>query len=186
MTTLEPDDASVVAATERWLERAVIGLGLCPFARAVFAKQQIRYVVSRAVDPEALLQELVRELRALMSADPLVVDTTLLIHPDTLADFLDFNAFLRRAQRALKKLGLAGELQLASFHPDYCFADSEPDDAANNSNRAPYPILHLLREASVERALASFPDPDSIYLKNIRTLRALGSAAFQRLLADPV
>ncbi|HYO94307.1 MAG TPA: DUF1415 domain-containing protein [Polyangiaceae bacterium] len=186
MATLEPNSAIVLAATERWLERAVIGLGLCPFARAVFARQQIRYVVSAAVEPAALLQELTSELQGLMAADPAVIDTTLLIHPNALADFLEFNAFLRRAQRALEKLGLAGELQLASFHPDYCFADSEPEDAANNSNRAPYPILHLLREASVERALASYPDPDSIYLKNIRTLRALGTAAFQRLLAEPV
>jgi len=175
----------VLATTRRWLERAVIGLPLCPFAKAVHVKGQIRSIVSAAETPEALLEDLERELRALIAADAESVDTTLLIHPHALADFLDFNDFLAVADRALVELGLEGQLQIASFHPDYCFADSEPSDPANNSNRAPYPILHLLREASVSRALEGFPAPDSIYQENIARLRALGTDGWRRLLADP-
>lgn len=170
-----PMDAdTVVADTRRWLDRAVIGLNLCPFAKAVVVKDQVRFVVSEATTPDALAAQLLVELRRLADADPELLDTTLLIHPQVLQDFGDFNDFLDVAEAVLDDAGLEGELQVASFHPDFTFADSEPDDVADCSNRAPYPTLHLLREASIERAVASFPDAADIYQRNIDALRALG------------
>lgn len=170
-----------IADTRRWLERAVIGLNLCPFAKAVHAKGQIRWVVSAAETEEALLEELVHELRTLAAADPESIDTTLLIHPRVLADFAAYNQFLDLADAALVELELDGELQVASFHPDYKFADAEPDAVENCTNRSPYPMLHLLREASVERAVAAFPDAGSIYERNIEVLRKLGYAGWLEL-----
>lgn len=171
-----------IAATRRWLERAVIGLNLCPFAKAVYAKDQVRYVLSEARTPQALLEELASELVWLNATDPAAVDTTLLIHPRVLTDFLDYNDFLDQADAALDALGLEGELQVASFHPDYRFAGTDDEDAGNCTNRSPYPMLHLLREASVERAVAAFPDPDAIVDRNIAVLGKLGSAGYRRLL----
>ena len=167
--------------TRRWLEAAVLGLNLCPFAKAVHGKGQIRWVLSAARDPEALLADLVRELRWLADADPDAVETTLIVHPNVLADFLDFNDFLDVADAALEELGLAGTLQVASFHPQYQFADSEPGDIANHTNRSPHPTLHLLREASIERAVASVPDAAGIYERNVQTLQRLGHAGWQAL-----
>jgi uncharacterized protein len=178
-------DAAVIDATRRWLERAVIGLNLCPFAKAVHAKQQIRWVVSRASTEAALLAELVHELQSLAAADAQAVDTTLLIHPDVLQDFHAYNQFLGRADRAIVKQRLQGVLQVASFHPHYQFHDCEPDDVANCSNRSPYPLLHLLRESSIDRAVGAFPEPESIYDANIRTLRELGREGWDALLRDP-
>jgi uncharacterized protein len=174
-------DAAVLAAMQRWLERAVIGAGLCPFAKAVHVKRQIRWVVSAATDTDALLEELGRELLLLADADPEAIDTTLLIHPHVLQDFLDFNDFLDIAEAAVEALGLDGELQVASFHPDYVFADAAPDDPSHASNRAPFPTLHLLREASVDRAVAAFPDADTLAERNIETLRRLGHAGWRAL-----
>ena len=174
-------DAEAVEATRTWLERAVIGLNLCPFAKAVHAKRQIRYVVSAAGDEEALLADLMHELQLLASADPGDIETTLLIHPRVLTDFLDYNDFLDLADAAVEELGLDGFLQVASFHPDYQFADSEPDDIANYSNRAPFPTLHLLREESVDKAVAAFPEAERIYETNIETLRKLGHAGWRAL-----
>jgi hypothetical protein len=180
-----PEESEIIAATRAWLEKAVIGLDLCPFARAVHLRDQIRYVVSAAETPAALLAALAGELQALAAADPEAIDTTLLIHPRVLADFLDSNDFLDVADAAIAELGLEGEIQIASFHPRYQFAGTEPDDIENLTNRSPYPILHLLREASVERAVAAFPDASKIYEKNIRTLRRLGREGWQRLGLDP-
>jgi hypothetical protein len=175
----------IVAATQNWLERAVIGLNLCPFAKAVHTKNQIRYVVSMAGDPGALRVDLAEELARLQAADPAQLETTLLIHPYVLSDFLDYNDFLDVADITVDELGLTGEIQIASFHPDYQFADSEPGDIDNFTNRSPYPILHLLREASVERAVAAFPDAAQIFENNIETLRRLGPAGWRRLF-DPL
>jgi uncharacterized protein len=175
------NDDDPVAATRRWLERAVIGLNLCPFARAVHVRNQVRYVLSEATTPEALLLELTRELEFLDAADPEMVETTLLIHPRVLADFLDYNDFLDDADAAVEALGLEGEIQVASFHPGYVFAGSDPDDIANCTNRSPYPMLHLLREDSIERAVEAFPDPDAIVERNIETLERLGHAGWRRL-----
>ena len=171
----------IVAETKAWLEKAVIGLDLCPFARAVHVRNQIRYVVSEAETPEELLADLIGELQALAAADPEEIDTTLLIHPRVLEDFLDYNDFLGVAEAAVEDLGLAGILQVASFHPRYQFAGTGPDDIENYTNRSPYPILHLLREESVERAVDAFPDTARIYEKNIETLRRLGREGWNRL-----
>ena len=174
-------DAVVIARTHDWLEKAVIGLNLCPFAKAVHVKQQIRYVVSDATTEQALLADLLHELESLYDADPEVIETTLLIHPYVLVEFLDYNQFLEIADAAVSELELDGEIQVASFHPDYQFAGSRPDDMDNFSNRAPYPTLHLLRESSVAKAVAAFPDASKIYERNIDTLRALGHAGWRAL-----
>lgn len=182
MHGIEPlADEAVIAATRTWLERAVIGLNLCPFAKAVHVKRQIRYVVSHAEDEEALIEDLLHELQLLASADPGDIETTLLIHPRVLGDFLDYNDFLEIADAAVDELELDGVLQVASFHPQYQFADSEPDDMGNYSNRAPYPTLHLLREDSVDKAVAAFPEAGRIFETNIETLRRLGPVGWAAL-----
>lgn len=181
---LSAADAKVILATQHWLERAVIGLNLCPFARAPFVQHRLRYRVSRAPDEETLLADLHAELHALHAADAQQCETTLLIHPDVLGDFLDYNDFLAIADDALHELGLDGELQIASFHPDYQFADTAPDAIENYTNRSPHPTLHLLREASVARAIESMADTDDIYRRNIATLRELGLAGWRALMRE--
>ncbi|WP_349999399.1 DUF1415 domain-containing protein [Stenotrophomonas lacuserhaii] len=171
-----------VAATRLWLERIVIGLNLCPFAKAVYAKEQVRYVLSDATTPEALVEQLAEELVLLRDASPEQIDTTLIIHPDVLTDFLDYNDFLDNADAAIEALDLQGILQVASFHPQYQFEGVAPDDASNYTNRAPYPTLHLLREDSVARAVDAFPDPDVIVERNIQTLDRIGVEGWWRRL----
>jgi uncharacterized protein len=173
--------AAARAATQAWLEKAVIGLNLCPFAKAVHLKQQIRWVVSAATHTAALREELVRELRLLHDTPAEQTDTTLLIHPFVLGDFADYNDFLDVADAAIAELGLEGELQVASFHPDYQFAGTPAGAIDNYSNRAPFPTLHLLRESSIEKAVAAFPDAADIYERNIDTLQRLGHAGWARL-----
>lgn len=173
--------ADIVAATQTWLEKAVIGLNLCPFAKAPFVKEQIRYVVSQARTPEDLLKDLISELETLAEANPEQIETTLLIHPAVLLDFLDYNDFLDVADGALEELDLDGQIQVASFHPDYQFAGTEVDDIENYTNRSPFPMLHLLREESVDKAVLSFPDADAIYEKNMETMRTLGHEGWRRL-----
>ena len=165
---------SVEQDTRRWLERAVIGLNLCPFAKAVHAKGQIHYFVSAAVAPADLLEELKKQAADLAAADAAVRDATLLVAPLCLLAFLDFNDFLARADQALADLGLDGILQIASFHPNYQFADAAENAISNYSNRSPYPTLHLLREDSIDRAVAAFPKASEIYEKNKQTLEVLG------------
>lgn len=177
------EDDVVIAATRRWLEKAVIGLNLCPFAGAVYAAGRIRYAVSDAATAEALLEKLGEELQSLAQADEAATETTLLIHPRVMGDFLDYNDFLELADALVADLGLEGVLQVASFHPQYQFADTEPDDISNCTNRSPYPTLHLLRESSVERAVAAHPDTERIYRDNIETLRRLGREGWERLKA---
>lgn len=172
----------VISATRHWLTEAVIGLNLCPFAKAVHVKGQIRYAVSDAADMEGVLTDLEAELQTLIAADPNAIDTTLLILPHALADFLDYNDCLFFAERMLKQLRLEGTVQIASFHPAYQFEDSEPDDIENYTNRAPYPILHLLREDSIERAVDAFPDAEEIYGRNQETLRRLGLSGWNDLM----
>ena len=180
-TLLEPKDAQVVADTVQWLERAVIGLNLCPFAKGVHAKAQIHYVVNRGQTDGDLLDVLEAELLALAAADPAARDTTLLIAPDMLAEFLVFNDFLDRADKLLRKLDLEGVLQIASFHPQFQFADTEADDISNFTNRAPYPTLHLLREESIDRAVEAFPQAEQIFEKNMQTLNTLGATGWNAL-----
>lgn len=182
---LNADDDEIIAATRRWVDRAVIGLNLCPFAKAVQVKDQVRYVVAQADTPEALLELFMDELQALSDADPERIDTTLIIHPYALNDFLDFNEFLDVADAAIEDMSLDGELQVASFHPDYQFADTDPNDISNFTNRAPYPILQLLREDSIDRAVEAFPDAADIFEKNIETLDKLGHAGWDKLDVGP-
>jgi hypothetical protein len=178
-----PDEA--IAGTRAWIERAVIGLDLCPFAKAVYLNGRIRYVVSHAETRAALLDDLERELRTLATADPAAIDTTLLIHPYVLADFLDYNDFLADADGAVKRLGLEGVLQIASFHPEYRFAGTAPDDITNYTNRSPYPMLQLLRETSVDVAVAAVPDAREIYERNMATMRRLGLDGWAALGVGP-
>lgn len=175
------DSAAVIAATRDWVDKAVIGLNLCPFAKAVQVKGQVRYAVSGAADDDALLRDLTAELESLRDADPSEIDTTLLIHPHVLGDFLDYNTFLDVADAAVEALGLEGILQVASFHPHYQFAGTAPDDIENFTNRSPYPTLHLLREASVGRAVAAFPEAADIFETNMQTLDKLGIAGWRAL-----
>ena len=182
---LHADDEQIIAATQKWLEKAVIGLNLCPFAKAVHMKQQVRYVVSPATTPEALLETLMNELQHLSDTDPEEVDTTLLIHPFVLNDFLDYNEFLDVADAAVEDMQLEGELQVASFHPDYQFAETDINDISNYTNRAPYPILHLLREESIDRAVAAFPEAAEIFDKNIETMTRLGHEGWDALDVGP-
>jgi hypothetical protein len=173
----------VIAATRDWVERAVIGLGLCPFAEGAHLRDRIRYRVSAQRSTAGLLEELAEELRYLHVADPALCETTLLIHPHVLNDFGDYNQFLDAADAAVAALGLEGELQIASFHPDYQFAGTATDDVCNCTNRSPFPTLHLLREASVTRAVETFPAVHEIGEKNIATLTALGADGWRALWA---
>ena len=176
------DPRLIVAETQAWLDRAVIGLNLCPFAKAVRTRGQIRFHVCGATDAPSLLAELGTEMSLLASIDAAQLDTTLLIHPEAFGDFLDYNEFLGLAESALADAGFEGVFQIASFHPQYRFAGTRANDPANATNRSPYPMLHLLREASVERAVAAFPDPAAIVDKNIATLRSMGAKRWQALL----
>ena len=175
-------DADVIHVTEQWIVRAVIGLNLCPFARAPLAQQRVRFRVSHADNEDVLLDDLCEELVALQNADPQICETTLLIHPYVLTEFLDYNDFLGAAETVVQVLGLEGELQIASFHPGYQFADTDADAIENCTNRSPYPMLHLLRESSIERVLESIVDPDEIHRRNIATLRKLGRAGWRALI----
>lgn len=172
----------VIAKTRNWVEKAVIGLRLCPFAATPYQRGQIRYRVSEQATTSGLTEHLAEELTYLAAADPQVCETTLLIHPHVLNDFLDYNEFLDQADATVASLGLTGELQVASFHPTYQFAGQAPDDIENYSNRSPYPMLHLLREASVQRAVTTFPEVHEIGNRNMATLRELGHAAWRELL----
>ena len=174
-------DDEVLASTRHWLEAAVIGLNLCPFAKAVYVKNQVRLVVSHARHADDLLEELDRELDLLVATPAEDIDTTLLIHPTLFEDFLDFNDFLEVAESVVDEHELEGVVQLASFHPQFQFDGTEPDDMGNYTNRAPFAILHLLRESSVERAVAAFPQADTIFEQNIATLEKLGHTGWQAL-----
>lgn len=176
------DGRDAIADTRRWLECAVIGLNLCPFAKAVHVKQQVRFVLSDAELADDLLEELAEELLRLRDTPADETDTTLLVHPRVLTDFLDYNDFLDRVDALIEALELDGILQVASFHPDYRFADSEADDPGNCTNRAPYPTLHLLREASLDKAIAAYPEADTIVERNLETMDRLGLHGFRLLI----
>ena len=175
------DDASVVSLTVQWLERAVIGLNLCPFAKSVHVKDQIHYAVTTATTHAELLAVLESELNGLQAHVDIARDTALLIAPSAFPDFLDFNSFLPECDRLLRRLKLSGVFQIASFHPQFQFADTAPDDITNYTNRAPFPILHLLREASIDRAVEAFEEPNAIYEKNMQTLQDLGVLGWEAL-----
>jgi uncharacterized protein len=175
------NDDAILAKTVAWLERAVIGLNLCPFAKGVHVKGQVHYRTSHATQPQEVLRVLEEELLALQVTDASERDTTLLILPDCCPDFLDFNDLTQDADGVLYTLGLEGALQIASFHPLFQFAGTDADDITNFTNRAPYAMLHLLREDSIARAVEAFPDAEQIYEKNMQTLEALGHAGWATL-----
>ena len=174
-------DKEVLAKTRHWLEAAVIGLNLCPFAKAVYVKNQVRLVVSKARHADDLLEELDRELDLLVATPASEIDTTLLIHPTLFEDFLDFNDFLEVAEGVVDEHELEGVIQLASFHPQFQFDGTEPDAISNYTNRAPFAIVHLLREDSVERAVEAFPQADAIFETNMATLEKLGLPGWKAL-----
>ena len=174
-------EEEILAATRHWLEKAVIGLNLCPFAKAVYVKNQVRLVVSRARHADDLLEELDRELDLLVATPSEEIDTTLLIHATLFEDFLDFNDFLEVADGVVEEHALEGVIQLASFHPRFQFDGTEPDDISNYTNRAPFAMLHLLREVSVEKAVEAFPEAEAIFEENIKTLEKLGHAGWKAL-----
>ena len=181
MTKPMSDDQRVIAETRAWVDRAVIGLNLCPFAKAPQIKGLVRYVASSATDPAALLADLISELERLAESPPTQLETTLLIHPGVLADFADYNDFLEIADSTLDELDLDGILQVASFHPDYQFEGTAADDVGNATNRSPYPTLHLIREESIDRAVEAFPEAETIYETNIATLEKLGAEGWAAL-----
>ena len=174
-------ESNYIKDTQDWLIKAVIGLNLCPFAKSVHVKEQIRYFVSSATTVEQLLQDLAKELEHLAETSAEKTDTTLLIHPYVLQDFLEYNEFLDLADSLLEDLQLDGELQIASFHPDYQFADTEADDITNFTNRSPYPTLHLIREDSIDRAVEAFPEAEAIFETNMDTMRKLGLNGWKKL-----
>ena len=176
-----PDEAQVVADTRLWLERAVIGLNLCPFARAEYVRHRIAFRVSEASTTDVLLADLESALQELVQAEPSTIETTLLIHPRVLEDFLDYNEFLGEAEALLAQMGLEGVVQIASFHPRYRFGGEDPADMSHFTNRSPHPMLHLLREASVERAVRSGEDAETILARNLKTVRSLGPEGWKRL-----
>jgi hypothetical protein len=179
---LSVNHADIVAVSQNWLEKAVIGLNLCPFAKVVHVKRQIRYIVSDATKARDLHYDLLREIQFLRNADPAEIETTLLIHPHVLTDFSDFNDFLDVADALLEELNVDGILQIASFHPDYQFAGTRLEDIENYTNRSPFPTLHILREESITHAVEAFPNTDAIFLKNQETLSKLGIAGWRKLL----
>ena len=174
-------DEQVLKQTRHWLEKAVIGLNLCPFAKAVYVKNQIRLIVSHARHADDLLEELDSELALLVASPAEEIDTTLLIHPTLFEDFLDFNDFMEIAEGVVGEHELEGIIQLASFHPKFRFDGTELDDIGNFTNRAPFAMLHLLREESIERAVQAFPQAEVIFEENIKTLEKLGHSGWVSL-----
>jgi hypothetical protein len=188
MTTAATDGSlqnRMVQDTLRWLERAVIGLNLCPFAKAVYVKGQVHCTVSQATNLEALRDDLLQALKDLVAHEPAERDTTLLIIQNLLQDFVDYNDFLNVADDCLLALDLEGEIQIASFHPQYQFAGTDEDDITNFTNRSPYPTLHLIREASIDRAVDAFPDAEDIFEANMATMNQLGLQGWQDLNVGP-
>ena len=179
-----PDIETIIARTRCWIEHVVVELNLCPFARKPYEGGQVRYVVSAAERPEDLLEDFQRELELLRATDAAEIETTVLIHPYVLDDFLDYNDFLGIVDAFIEEGGYAGEFQVASLHPDYQFAGTQPDDAENYTNRSPYPMLHLLREEGLARAIAGYARPDKIPERNIRTMEKLGAARMREILDE--
>lgn len=176
------DDLTTIDATRTWIRRVVIGLNLCPFARAVFDDDRIRYVVSRATTETALIAALTHELSVLREAPPEQIDTTVLIHPNVLTDFYAYNDFLDVVDEVILDVGLDGVIQAASFHPQYRFAESPANDVANYTNRSPFPMIHLLRETSVSDAIDRYPDVEVIPGGNVALLRSLGLPRLRRIM----
>lgn len=169
-----------IRVVRQWVEDVVVELNLCPFAKRELIADRVRFVVTDATSEDELLETLAFELEFLGSTPS--IETTLVIHPHVLGDFSLYNQFLDNADRLLVALKLEGVFQVASFHPDYQFADTKADDAENYTNRSPYPVLHLLREESLERVIASTPDIDQIPKRNIETMNRVGTESLRSML----
>lgn len=169
----------IIKPVRHWVETLVVGFNLCPFAKRELVNNRIRFSISEATTEQQLLNDLQTEL-SLLTHDE-TIETTLLIHPQVLQDFYDYNEFLDYADGLLVQMDLEGIYQIASFHPDYQFADTEADDVENYSNRSPYPLLHLIREQSLERAIANYPNSDLIPERNVELLKSLGKDKMEAL-----
>jgi hypothetical protein len=181
--SIDLTEEQVLADTRHWLEKAVIGLNLCPFARAVYVKNQVRIVVSQARHIDAFLDDLDRELGLLQNTPAEDIDTSLLVHPTLFPDFEVFNDFQNVVDDVLAEHGLEGIIQVAHFHPDFVFEGEPVGDMSHFTNRSPYATLHLLREDSVERAVASDAgDAAKIVERNLNALRELGAHGWQALM----
>ena len=178
---MSPSSQKIRNKVNHWLEAVVIGLGLCPFAKAVWQQQKIHFAISEAKSDEALLMDLYDECIRLENNN--LIETTLLIIPNHLKSFAEFNEFQTLAESLLDRYDWTGVFQIASFHPLYQFANTRWDDRENSTNRSPYPILHLLREDSLSRAIASHPAPETIPTANIERLNSLEQAEFDRIFA---
>ena len=176
------DEEHIVQAVRQWVNTFVVGMNLCPFARYEMVNNRVRFATTRAITEEQLLMSLQDELE-LLGSDP-STETTLLIHPGVLQDFYDYNQFLSFADKLLLDMGLEGIYQVASFHPDYQFGGTNPDDAENYTNRSPYPLLHLIREASLERAIAAYSDVDQIPVRNVALMNSMGPGKLRELFED--
>ncbi|ULJ68735.1 DUF1415 domain-containing protein [Wielerella bovis] len=175
------NDQTIIQHTTEWLEKAVIGLNLCPFAKAPHAKKQIRIAISHAKHLDAFLEDLDSEIQRLLNTSAEELETTLLVHPTLFPDFLLFNDVLDFADQAIADNQVEGIIQIAPFHPQFQFADSEADDISNYTNRSPYPTLHLIREDSIAKAVQAFPDPSLIFERNIKTLEEMGHEGWAKL-----
>ena len=175
-------DKPFILATQRWLENIVIALNLCPFAKREVIKNRVHYIVCHSNETQSLLTTL--EQAATQLANSTDIETTLVIHPHVLQHFEDYNAFLDPAEQRLTALGYEGTLQIASFHPHYQFAGTNPEDPENYTNRSPYPLIHLLKEDSVEKAIANYPDPTQIPKNNIALMNQLGEQKLQQLVQN--
>ena len=172
-------DTEIVLATRRWIETVVIEHNLCPFAKREFEADRVRIAAVPATTESELVEALVNEL--LLLSDTSTIETTLVVHPNVLTDFMDYNQFLDIADELLRRMNLEGVIQVASFHPDYQFEGTTPDDPCNYTNRSPYPMLHLLREASLEKAIAATPDIDEIPGRNVETMNRLGTMVLREM-----
>lgn len=180
MPDIPTNNDKIILAVQRWVNTMVVGMNLCPFAKRELLKNKVRFVHAKSTTQEQLLIALQAELQ-LLNANP-SIETTLLIHPKVLQDFYEFNDFLNYADNLLLEMELEGVYQIASFHPNYQFADTKPDDAENYTNRAPYPVLHLIREASLERVITDYPDVEQIPERNIALMNELGQEKLKALL----
>lgn len=182
MSTKLPDD-EIVAAVKSWIDKVIIGLNFCPFAKKEIERNTVRYAIFPATQVNDALGHLLEELAILDQQQ--AVQTTLLVFPLGFANFDDYLDMLELANSLISQGGYGGIYQLASFHPDYCFDGEDPNDPANYTNRSPYPIMHILRESSIEAVLKRYPDPESIPENNIAKARELGSDFLQALLKSP-
>ncbi|GAA5317475.1 MAG: DUF1415 domain-containing protein [Candidatus Pelagadaptatus aseana] len=174
------EQQAIADVVRHWVETLVVDLNLCPFAKRELVKGRIRFTVTE-VDSQGLLLDVLRQEFELLQSHP-EIETTLLIHPQVLRDFFDYNDFLESAETLLQQLQLEGIYQIAGFHPDYQFAGTTAADVENYTNRTPYPLLHLIREDSLERAIANYPDPDNIPSRNIQLMQELGEAKIKAML----